>query len=96
MSFLGVSTFIPIVVICLLAGLAVKASKIKNKWIPIIVGLLGGIIGAYSFYMIPDFPADNVLAGIAVGIISGLASTGMHEAVKQLTKNKNIEERCDK
>ena len=37
-------------------------------------------------YVIADFPATDVLNAIAVGIVSGLASTGVHQAYKQTRK----------
>ena len=32
----------------------------------------------------PDFPAADMLTAIAVGIVSGLAATGIDQTVKQL------------
>ena len=44
--------------------------------------------GAVSYYLapIPDFPAGDPITAIAVGIVSGLAATGINQAVKQLSK----------
>ncbi|WP_366776160.1 phage holin family protein [uncultured Gemmiger sp.] len=33
---------------------------------------------------VPDFPATDPLTAVAVGIVSGLAATGINQAVKQL------------
>lgn len=38
-------------------------------------------------YVIPDFPANDVLNAIAVGIVSGLASTGVNQIYKQVKKD---------
>lgn len=85
MDISTVGTVIAIVVITYLIGIAVKAiPKIKNEFIPVIVGAAGGILGAVGMYVIPDFPASDILNAIAVGIASGLASTGVNQVYKQL------------
>lgn len=80
-----VQTVVAIVVICLLAGMVCKQlPKVKDNFIPSIVGTLGGILGVVGLYVIPNFPASNILDAIAVGIVSGLASTGANQVVKQI------------
>ncbi len=76
-----------IIVICYLIGMAVKASTLDDKYIPIIVGLCGGILGVAGLLTMPTFPVDNVIDAVAVGIASGLAATGVHQIGKQLTKD---------
>lgn len=89
MNILDVTQVVAIVVICYLIGLAVKAIPvIKDEFIPVIVGVCGGILGVIGMFVMPDFPADDVLNAIAIGIVSGLASTGVNQAYKQLTKLK--------
>lgn len=88
MNILDVTQVVAIVVICYLAGLGVKVSPIKDELIPVIVGVLGGILGIVGMLVMPDFPADDILNAIAIGIVSGLASTGVNQAYKQLTKLK--------
>lgn len=51
-----------------------------------IVGVAGGILGVVGMYVIPNFPATDVLDAIAVGIVSGLASTGVNQIQKQVKK----------
>lgn len=86
MDFSTLGTCVAIVVICYLIGIAVKGiPKVNNELIPVIVGVSGGILGVVGMYVIPDFPATNVMDAIAVGIVSGLASTGANQAWKQLT-----------
>ena len=83
-------TVLAIVVIAYLVGLGVKCiPKIPNKLIPVIVGFVGGVLGVVGMYVIADFPANDILNAIAVGIASGLASTGADQAIKQLQKMKN-------
>lgn len=88
MDITQVSTVVAIVVITYLIGLAVKAiPQIKDNYIPIIVGIAGGILGIIGMYMIPDFPANDILNAIAVGIVSGLSSTGVNQIYKQVKNN---------
>jgi ribonucleotide monophosphatase NagD (HAD superfamily) len=75
----------PILVICYLVGLLLKnIPAIKDELIPCIVGLVGGILGVVGMYIIIDYPAKDIMTAIAVGIVSGLASTGTHQLYKQL------------
>lgn len=89
MDISNIGTVVAIVVITYLIGMAVKAiPSVKNEFIPVIVGLAGGILGIVGMYVIPDFPAKDILNALAVGISSGLASTGINQTYKQLfTKN---------
>lgn len=88
MDFTQVSTVVAIVVITYLIGLAAKAIPwLKDNYIPIIVGVTGGILGVVGMYVIPDFPAADVLNAIAVGIVSGLSSTGVNQIFKQVKKD---------
>ena len=75
---------VAITVICYVIGMISKASSIEDKWIPCIVGVLGGVLGVVGMYLMPDFPAKDILNAIAIGIVSGLASTGAHQIGKQL------------
>lgn len=73
-----------ITVICFLIAEAIKATALDNKWLPIICGTMGGILGVVAMKVIADFPATDVLNAIAIGIVSGLAATGLHQAGHQL------------
>ena len=88
MDITSVSTVVAIVVITYLIGLVTKAiPHIKDNYIPIIVGVAGGILGVIGMYVIPDFPANDILNAIAVGIVSGLSSTGVNQIYKQVKNN---------
>lgn len=83
----GIASVAGITVICYLIGLGLKASPINNKWIPVCVGLLGGVLGIVGFLTeMPDFPATDIVTSVAVGIVSGLSSTGLDQISKQLTE----------
>ena len=80
-------TVLPIVIICYLVGIGCKASrKINDKAIPVIVGIVGGIIAIPAMYLMHDFPAEDIITAISVGIMSGFASTGINQVYKQHKK----------
>lgn len=82
MDFAGVASVVGITVICYLAGMIARATTVDNKWIPVIVGIAGAILGVAGMYVIKDFPATDVINALAVGIVSGLASTGADQLTK--------------
>lgn len=82
-----VATVAAITVICYLVGMGCKAFGKLDKWIPVIVGAVGAALGVVGMYTIKDFPAHDVLNALAVGIASGLASTGINQVVKQLSQS---------
>lgn len=81
---MGIAGVAAITVICYLIGQLVKASGLDNKWIPITCGAAGMLLGIASMFLMPDFPAQDYITAAAVGIVSGLAATGVNQAVKQL------------
>lgn len=81
-----IATVACITVCCYLIGIAVKAYGRIDKWIPVIVGAVGAVLGVVGMYTIKDFPAHDVLNAIAIGIASGLASTGVNQITKQLSQ----------
>ena len=80
----GIAGVAVITVIAYLVGLAVRATALPNRWIPVICAAVGGALGVVGLYTMPDFPAADILTAIAVGIVSGLAATGIDQTVKQL------------
>ena len=73
-----------ITAICYLLAQAVKATSLDNKWLPVLCGLMGGILGVFAMGTVPDFPATDPLTAVAVGVVSGLAATGANQISKQL------------
>ena len=90
----GITSIACITVICYLIGMVCKASSgIKDNYIPAIVGISGLILGVIAFYLVPELMiAGNILDAIAVGIVSGLASTGINQVGKQLAKGDDEDE----
>ena len=84
----GIASVAGITVICYLAAQAVKATNLDNKWLPVICGVLGGILGVVGLYWIAEYPAQDIITAIAVGIMSGLAATGVNQVYKQLSGEK--------
>lgn len=81
---LGIASVAAITVICYLIGMGVKASGLDNKWIPVIMGVSGLVLGIVGMFIIPDYPAKDYITSAAVGIVSGLAATGINQIAKQL------------
>ena len=81
---MDIASVAAITVICYLIGEGVKLAPIDNKWIPVICGLAGGMLGVAGMFIMPEFPANDYITAVAVGIISGLAATGANQAYKQL------------
>ena len=80
----GIASVVGITVICYLAATIAKATNLDNKWLPVVCGVVGGVLGAAGMYIIPDYPAQDIITAVAVGIVSGLAATGVNQAIKQL------------
>ena len=88
MDITQIGTSLAIIVICYLIGLGAKTvPSIKDNLIPVIVGVSGGILGAIGMYVMPEFPASDIMTAIAVGIVSCLASTGVNQVYKQVKKD---------
>lgn len=88
MELMGIVGVGGITVICYLVATAVKQTPLANKWLPSICGLCGAALGVAGMYIMPEFPATDIITALAVGIVSGLAATGGNEAIKQLTGKK--------
>ena len=71
----GIGSVVAITVITYLIGMGCKSwEKLDNKFIPVICGLVGAVLGVVGMQTMADFPAQDVLNAVAVGIVSGLAS----------------------
>ena len=73
--------FVPVIVVaCVLVGYIIKVTppfaKLANNYIPLIVTLLGAVLGVVANGM--------TLEAIVFGAVSGLASTGLHQVFTQL------------
>ena len=73
--------FVPVIVVaCVLVGYVIKVTppfaKIANNYIPLIVTVLGAVLGVVANGL--------TLEAIVYGAVSGLASTGLHQVFTQL------------
>lgn len=83
LTFLNDYLILVVVGICLCIGYVIKTScsDIDNKYIPLIMAVLGVVLNVWINKTI----SPEVLLG---GLFSGLASTGLHQAFKSLLGNK--------
>lgn len=86
-------TCVPIIVVCCYIIGEIYKVLFKNKQeayklIPILVSILGGILGVFIYFTNPEMVlnADNVWVALGVGIVSGASSTGTNQIIKQLFK----------
>lgn len=80
---------VAITVIAFLVGMVWKRTSLDDKFIPVVCGVVGLILGIVAFFIkMPDFPAQDIISAAAVGIMSGLAATGVHQIGKQLSNDK--------
>ena len=85
MEFLNEYLVAVVIGVCLCIGFIIKhfiPTDRINKYIPLIVGVLGVLLNVWlnEWTFTPE-----ILLG---GLVSGLASTGMHEAFTQFTKKR--------
>lgn len=89
-------TSIPIIVVmCYLVGEIYKVIFNKKsklyKLIPILVAILGGVLGVLIYYTNPEIilNAKNIWMAISIGVISGLSSTGTNQIIKQMSTKRD-------
>lgn len=81
--------YIPIVLVaCLIVGYCIKHIKwldsVSNQYIPTILSVLGAILGCIA-------NGSITLENIVYGALSGLASTGLHQAFVRFIEKKEDE-----
>ncbi len=86
MEIMGTTGIAAITIICYLAAECIKATALDNKWLPVICGIMGGALGVAAMFLMPEYPAEDYITAVAVGIVSGLAATGVNQIGKQMSK----------
>lgn len=84
MEFMNDYLVVLVVGVCLCVGYIIKnviPSDKVNKFIPLIMAVLGVVLNVWIH---TSFTPEILLGGL----ISGLASTGMHQAFKQFIERK--------
>ena len=76
-----------IVMIAFFIGEIVKRTPLNDKWIPVVCGVTGAVLGIIGRTVIPELAETNWINALAIGISSGLAATGAHQIYKQLFSN---------
>ena len=82
----GFATVAAITALVFFIAEGVKRIGFKDNLIPVLCGLVGAVLGVAGYFLMPDFPASDIMTAIVVGIESGLAATGGHQVYKQLSK----------
>lgn len=87
LTFLSGYLVLVVVGVCLMVGYVIKQSLdfVPNKYIPLIMALLGIVI---NVWVVGAFTPEVLLGGM----FSGLASTGLYEALRNIIERKNEEE----
>lgn len=86
LASLGFVALPAITVICYMIAEAAKATKIDNKWLPVVCMMFGAILGILEKLISPTSISGDFLAAIAIGIVSGLSATGVHQVIHQFKK----------
>ena len=89
---MGIVAVPVITVIVFLVAELIKAIGLDTRWVPVICGFAGGILGMLAMSLMPEYPAKDYLTACAVGIVSGLAATGAHQVYVQLVRKGDKEE----
>ena len=75
-----------IAIICYIFAEAIKLTPLNNKWVPILVAILGGALGYVGQITgILELQNLTVLDAIATGICSGLVSCGVFSLFKNMS-----------
>ena len=63
-----------------------RKKKEAKKLIPIVMAIVGGILGILIYLTNPEiiFKAENIWIAIVVGIASGESATGTNQIIKQI------------
>lgn len=85
-----------IIIICYVLGEIIKqVFKGKyNAYIPLVLTIIGGMLGILIYITNKEIMmnCENVWTSIVIGLISGSASTGSNQIIKQLMKEGNKNE----
>lgn len=68
-----------------------------KRFIPLTAMGIGCLIGLLAYYFMPNMiVAENAVASMVVGGMSGLAATGGDQIIKQFKKSDSDDEKTDK
>ena len=62
----------------------------KKKYLPLIAGVLGALLGAVLYFAVPAaVPASEWYSAVLIGLASGLSAVGINQIGKQLGSENN-------
>lgn len=86
-------TSVPIIVVCCyiigeIYKVLFKNKKEAYKLIPIVMAIIGGLLGIIIYLTNPEIilNAENIWIALGIGIVSGVSSTGANQIIKQIFK----------
>lgn len=82
-------TLVPVIVVCCYIIGEVYKKTFKEttyKYIPIIVSVIGGILGILIYKTNKEliFNVNSIWEALLIGIVSGASSTGTNQIIKQI------------
>ena len=83
---------VPIIILCCYIVGEIYKTVFKQKeelykLIPILVSILGGLLGIIIYITTPEIlDVDNIYTALGIGIVSGASSTGTNQIIKQILK----------
>lgn len=82
-------TLVPVIVVCCyIIGEVYKKifKETTYKYIPIIVSVIGGILGILIYKTNKEliFNVNSIWEALLIGIVSGASSTGTNQIIKQI------------
>lgn len=88
MDILGIAGIPAIAIICYLLGMGLKAwDAWDDRKIPVMMGIFGLVLGLLAYLFCGDLiPAKDPITAAAIGVVSGLTATGIHQIYKQAQK----------
>ena len=87
--------YVPVItLVCYLIGeiykVVFKSKEDLYKLIPVFVTLLGGLLGLGVYYLDESYlEVTSIVSVLEIGLVSGAASTGLHQVLKQLLKKES-------
>ena len=89
MDILGITAIPAIAIICYLLGMGLKAwDAWDDRKIPVMMGIFGLALGLVAYIWCGALiPATDPITAAAIGVVSGLTATGIHQIYKQNMKD---------
>ena len=73
-------------------GTLLKKSKLKDNYIPLIIGAIGVVVGIVYIGIVEGWSFASVLTGTVQGLLCASTSTYVNQIIKQLLKLNNVDE----